>query len=555
MPLHAAIPSLGFGLGLRPAHYRAVFEGDPKVDWFEIISENFMDTDGRPRRHLARIRERYPVAMHGVGLSIGTVDPLHSEYLRKLKSLVDWLNPVLISDHLCWTGVAHRNTHDLLPVPYTEEALAHIVSRIRQVQEVLGRPIAFENPSTYLEFQSSHIPEAEFLARMVEASGCLLLLDVNNVFVTCTNHRIDPKRYMDMLPLDRVAQIHLSGHRNHGTHIVDTHDDHVVDEVWALYRYVIARAGRVPNTMVEWDDNIPDFLVLLAELDKARNAAADRDSPIVLPQIAEAAFLATQTEALDAQQRRMQTAIQTGENGIPDAWIRGSGTFDAAARLGIYIHAYRSRLFEATAEDYPALAHYLGKTRFEAVIDDFITATASDHFNLSRYAAKLPEFVAQRTEIDLFAQALCTLEAAIAHLADLEETMPLSPKHLAGMTPEDLMQSVLHPRTALALFAFDHPVNAYYTALMQEKPIEKPESAPGFLAVFRHEDAVWRMDLGAAEYRMLTLLFSGLPVGDALEQMQDDADIALELSGWFARWMRNGLLAFSPPRARIGQAA
>ncbi|MFO1241643.1 MAG: DUF692 domain-containing protein [Rickettsiales bacterium] len=244
-------PHLGFGLGLRIPHYTHIFEHWPDVDWFEIISENFMDTDGRPKRNLARIRERYPVVMHGIALSIGTVDPLNSEYLQKLKNLIDFVQPAWVSDHLCWTGIAHKNSHDLLPVPYTEEALKHIVARIKQVQDFLERPIALENPSTYLEFKSSRIPEQEFIAAMTKDSGCSLLLDVNNVYVSCYNHRLDPKAYIDALPLDKVAQIHLSGHSNMGTHIVDTHDDHVVDEVWKLYRYVVHKAGRVPNTMVD----------------------------------------------------------------------------------------------------------------------------------------------------------------------------------------------------------------------------------------------------------------------------------------------------------------
>ena len=278
---HEHFPHLGFGLGLRIPHYAHIFEHAPAVDWFEIISENFMDTDGKARRNLARIRERYPVVMHGIALSIGTVDPLNSEYLRKLKKLADEIDPAWISDHLCWTGIAHKNSHDLLPVPYTEEALKHIVGRIKQVQDYLERPIALENPSTYLEFQSSHIPEAEFIAAMAQESGCHLLLDVNNVYVSCYNHRLDAKAYIDALPMDKVAQIHLSGHSNHGTHIIDTHDDHVVDEVWALYKYASHKAGRTINTMVEWDDNLPEWDVLHAELRQSK--ASCRRCPKLCP--------------------------------------------------------------------------------------------------------------------------------------------------------------------------------------------------------------------------------------------------------------------------------
>jgi uncharacterized protein (UPF0276 family) len=296
----ALFPDLGFGLGLRSKHYPYIFEHWPEVDWFEVISENFMNTDGRPKRNLARIRERYPIVMHGVAMSIGTLDPLNSEYLQKLKTLAKWLNPPWITDHLCWTGIAHKNSHDLLPVPYTEEALKHIVTRIRQVQDYLERPLGIENPSTYLEFKTSHIPEAEFIARMAQDSGCNLLLDVNNIYVSCYNHRLDAKAYIDAIPLDKVIQIHLSGHSNMGTHIVDTHDDYVVDEVWALYRYVAHKAGRTPNTMIEWDGKIPEWNVLYGELEKAKTAAADAARYASLPDLAkkETPYVANSITAL-----------------------------------------------------------------------------------------------------------------------------------------------------------------------------------------------------------------------------------------------------------------
>ena len=211
------LPQLGFGLGLRSKHYPYIFEHKPQVDWFEIISENFMDTDGKPRRNLAHVAEHFPIVMHGVSLSIGTVDPLNSDYLHKLKALKKDINAVWISDHLCWTGIAHKNMHDLLPVPYTEEALTHIVQRLRQVQDFLECPIALENPSTYLEFSHSAMPEAEFIARMALESGCRLLLDVNNVYVTCYNHRHDPTCFF----IQRLQEEHPHrGDRIHRGHRV-----------------------------------------------------------------------------------------------------------------------------------------------------------------------------------------------------------------------------------------------------------------------------------------------------------------------------------------------
>lgn len=547
-----SFPDLGFGLGLRTAHYAHIFEHKPAVDWFEIISENFMDTDGRPKRNLARIREHYPIVMHGIALSIGTVDPLNSDYLHKLKKLIECVEPAWITDHLCWTGVAHKNSHDLLPVPYTQEALTHIVGRIRQVQDFLGRPIALENPSTYLEFKSSHIPEAEFIAAMARESGCHLLLDVNNVYVTCYNHRLDAKAYIDALPLDKVVQIHLSGHSNMGTYIIDTHDDHVVDEVWALYKYVIHKAGRTINTMVEWDDKLPAWDVLYAELGKAKAAAHDARHYAPLPELAraETPYVANRVTPLGEAQLRMQEAILLGKNidSKPDEWIRAKEQFAAADQLGVYVNAYRWRLYDVTAEDYPVLQYYLKDEAFDALLTAFVNSVHSGHFNVGKYAAQLPEFVARHRAGDAFAHELAVLENAVVQLGDPPEIAALAPADLEGMTPEGLMGYVLHPRAALQLFAFDYPVNAYYCAMKEDASPTPPAPGKSFVAVFRHEDVVWRMELGEDEYRLLELLFSGLPIGEALGALQAELGIAEEalvpqLSAWFSRWMRNGLLA------------
>ncbi len=548
-------PDLGFGLGLRIDHYPHIFNQWPDVDWFEIISENFMDTDGRPLRNLARIRERYPVVMHGVSMSIGTVDPINSEYMAKLKKLMDWLKPAWVSDHLCWTGVAHKNTHDLLPVPYTEESLKQIISRIKQVQDYLERPIALENPSTYLEFKASHIREEEFISRMAEESGCHLLLDVNNVYVSCYNHRLDPKAYIDAMPLDKVAQIHLSGHTNKGTHIVDTHDDHVVDEVWALYRYTINKAQRTITTMVEWDGNIPEFDVLNAELAKAKVAAQDAHNYGTLPDLAKnhPYYIANMETPLVEQQTRMQAAIVTGKDPEqnPAAWIREKPDFPAAEQLNVYIESYRFRLYDVVAEDYPVLQTYLGDDAFEKLIWSFLDAAQSEHFNIGRYAARLPAFLKQYNPVDAFAVEIAKLENAVSQLTDPAETVALEPQHLGALTADTLMEMKLHPRTALELFSFAYPVNAYYIAVKEESLPEKPALQHSFVAVFRHDDVVWRMDLGENEYHLLTKLFSGVPIGQAMDELQheralpDDA-LAANLSDWFSRWIRNGLLAKEP---------
>ncbi len=265
---------LGFGLGLRPQHYSEILDGDPAVDWFEVISENYMVGGGQPLRMLDRVRERFPVVMHGVSLSIASTAPLDMDYLAGLKALADRVQPKWVSDHLCWTGVHGVNLHDLLPVPYTEEALAHVVDRIGRVQDYLGRRIAIENVSSYFEYAHSQMSEWEFAAELARRADCWLLLDVNNVFVSGINHDFDGDAFIDAIPVDRVVQFHLAGHSEAQGHLVDTHDQPVRDEVFELYGKALERFGPV-STMIERDDNIPPLAELVAELDRAR-AIADR---------------------------------------------------------------------------------------------------------------------------------------------------------------------------------------------------------------------------------------------------------------------------------------
>lgn len=263
----------GFGLGLRAVYYPEILGAPQPVDWFEILSENYMVPGGRPLAMLDRIRADYPLRMHGVSLSIASTDPLDFDYLRALKNLAARVEPELVSDHLAWTGVKGFNLHDLLPVPLTSEALDHCVARVARVQEFLGRRIALENPSTYVAFAGAELSEAEFLSELAARADCLLLLDVNNVFVSSFNHGFDAEKYFGALPKDRVAQIHLAGHTSLETHKIDTHDQPVCDEVWSLFAHVRKKFGAIP-AMIERDDAFPPFADLLAELDHMRDIAA-----------------------------------------------------------------------------------------------------------------------------------------------------------------------------------------------------------------------------------------------------------------------------------------
>ena len=263
-------PNLGLGLGLRSVHYQHILNETPQVDWFEVISENYMDSGGRPRYVLEQVAERYPIVMHGVSLSIGSTDPLNFEYLRKLLDLARATNALWISDHVCWTGSRGQER----PRPFAHSLYrpgpAPRDRRVRAVQDFLERPLVLENPSTYITFADSTMPECEFLTRMAEATGCGLLLDVNNVFVSCFNHDLDPFEFVRSIPTERVVQFHLAGHTNCGTHLIDTHDGHVVNPVWELYRLAHELTGGV-STLLEWDAKIPPFPIVHAEVLKVRD--------------------------------------------------------------------------------------------------------------------------------------------------------------------------------------------------------------------------------------------------------------------------------------------
>ena len=267
------LPVLGYGIGLRTVHFAEILERRLAVDFFEAITENFLDTGGRPLHVLDRVAERTPVVLHGVSLNIGSTAPLDFAYLGKVKELARRVNAPWVTDHLCWTGVAGRNTHDLLPLPLNEESLEHVAARVRTVQDFLERPLHLENPSTYLELSASTMGEAEFFVRLTEKAGCGLLLDVNNVFVSSFNHGWDAEAYVDAIPADRVVQVHLAGHTDKGTHLLDTHSDHVRDEVWTLYERLVRRIGAV-TTLVEWDADIPALDVVHAEALMAKDATA-----------------------------------------------------------------------------------------------------------------------------------------------------------------------------------------------------------------------------------------------------------------------------------------
>lgn len=273
LPKHD-FPFLGFGLGLRTVHYHDIIETQPKIDWFEILTENYLVPGGKPLYYLDRIKEHYPIVMHGVSMSLGSSDPLDLAYLKQVKALASRVNARWISDHICWTGIHGKNMHDLLPLPYTEEAIAHFAKKVNQAQDILEQPLLIENASSYVTYSDSHMTEWDFVNEIIKRTGCYLLLDVNNIYVSGFNHDFEPMDYIRAIPPERVKQIHLAGHTNNGDHIIDTHDHDVIDPVWALYSKTLEHVGKV-STMIERDDHIPPLTELMQELEQAKHIARD----------------------------------------------------------------------------------------------------------------------------------------------------------------------------------------------------------------------------------------------------------------------------------------
>lgn len=532
---------MSFGLGLRSIHYNYILKNRPSVDWFEIISENFMETEGPALNNLSKIKEIYPIVMHGVSLSIGSINSNNFEYLSKLKKLIKFTNPLWISDHLCFTGTGKNNTHDLLPIPYTEESLNHVIRKIKEVQDYLEMEIALENPSTYLDFKSSQMQESEFISRMIEGAKCNLLLDINNVYVTCYNHGLSPKKYIDDLNIKRIKQIHLSGHCNKGTHIIDTHDNFVVEEVWNLYKYTINKSQRIINTMIEWDDNIPEFPVLYQELQKAKIAAKNCKN-YEIPKIEIFSRRNYKTfENLKSSQKIMEHSILKSHNLKASQWIIGKKNFSAKNKLSVYINAYRIRLEESITEDFPVLKKYLGEEKFKILVNDFVKNTTSTHYNLAKYSQKLLSFTKKKLHKDKFSQEICELESSILEIYDQEETTPLSSEDLKNFTEKDLFNSRLLPRKALKLHKFSYQINQFYQDTMDNNVNAKKNKEDSYLVVFRDKNKIWRMPMEKNEFIILRKIFSGKRIGEALES--STANNPDDIKKWFSRWISNNILS------------
>ncbi len=469
--------NLGFGLGLRQKHVDQIILKKPKdIDWFEIISENYFNPRSKSRKDVEVLRQDYPFVMHGVSLSIGSTDPLDMEYMKQLKNLERWLQPELVSDHICWTGINNFNSHDLLPVPYTEESLQNMIVKICQVQDYLGRQIALENPSTYLEFKQSNIPEWDFINTLAHESDCLLLMDINNIYVNCFNHNYDPQKYINSFSHERIAQIHLAGHKNYGTHIIDTHSDHIADEVLELYKFAISKFGN-RSTMIEWDSNIPSLGTMFSELKKVKQASESAYKNNHYAKIEK--FRNKKTEKLSSLYNKFQSYLLKPHDleFEPENWIKQKDNLSEVDQIKIYASAYRTRLFDLIVNEYNASKKYLSKENFAKLVRSYIEYQPSKFRNIDEYIYNFPKFA--KKYVDEISYELLYLESEISLF---QEILP------------DL-------NSATKTLEFNNDVNLIYSACMNDGlsnlTLSQIEGKKITLEIGVDEDGVYRSKISA----------------------------------------------------------
>ncbi len=545
-------PLLGCGVGLRTQHYNHILSERPKMDWFEATSENFMDSGGRPIQVLEKVRRNYPVALHGVSLSIGSADPLDLKYLERLKALVLRIDPAIVSDHLCWSGVEEEILHDLLPLPFTEEAITYLVPRIQKVQEFIGRTILMENVSTYVTYKHSVMPEWEFITEVARRSGCGILLDLNNVYVNSKNHNFDPFEYVRNIPGDFVGQFHLAGHTDMGTFLFDTHSSTVINPVWELYREALRLYGRV-TTLIEWDEAVPEFSGLAEECEKARVIYLqhpEKQSSKKEPENISRVPLRDTANApsLLAVQRIMKARIHPGRQ-IAAEEIKKVLNIAGEERLDAYSNGYVARVHESLSEVYQAVKHLAGDQAFEALAHHYAAAYSSHNYNLNYAGEHLPEFLktVALSENLPFLPDLARLEWQVAQAFHAFQGEPFDASVLSAFAPEGFEKLHIHFQPSVSIVASEWPVLDLWKArktLLKEINIDLVDR-PQNVLVFRNGLEVFCEAVDLAQSRLLGGLLSGRTLGEACEWFAENLSDhePADVSAWFARWAANSLVA------------
>jgi uncharacterized protein (UPF0276 family) len=542
----------GLGLGLRTSHYADFLAGPQPVDWLEIITDNYLVDGGKPLVMLDSIRRDYPMAMHGVAMSLGSAEGVSLDYLRRVKALAERVQPMWVSDHLCWGAWHGRVLHDLYPMPYTEEAARHLVTQIQRAQDILQRRLVIENVSSYVDYRSSATTEWDFLRHVVEAADALLLVDVNNVYVSSVNHGFDPLDYLRAMPGDRVQQMHLAGHSYNGDLIIDTHDHPVCDAVWDLFAQACRLWGHVPS-MIERDDHIPPLPELLEELDRARAivAAHAQDSapqPVLKP---EARPWATRDpQAWVSAQDAMAEHVLTPRLAPPaDAWVRARDAADAQRRAGVYRHAFRARLAEALGESFERVRYYMGSDDFEPIAQAFAVTHPPVVRSLGDYGADFPAHLGA-----LFPDAPVIVELAQLDWDLRKRFDAIDAPALDARQPEALA-AVLHSSHALHPSLVLRPITTNVVSIWQAlaDDVEVPEAQalprPATLAVWRHGLETHFRTLVDGEAEVLCAMAAGECLADVADRIGGTPSLPepAVLAGWLTRWRDDGLLAVPQP--------
>ncbi len=545
---------MGCGAGLRNKHYSFILSQWPKIDWFEAVTENFMDTGGKPLQVLTDIRAHYPVALHGVSMSIGTTDPIDRNYLKKLNALVRRIDPFVVSDHLCWTGVGGDNLHDLLPLPFTEEAISHIVERVGQVQESLNRKILLENISTYVTYKHSVMPEWEFLVEVARRSGCGILLDLNNIYVNSVNHLFDPLDYLKAVPGEWVGQFHLAGHTDKGGYLFDTHSAAVVEKVWKIYQQALDLYGPV-STLIEWDEAIPDFARLSQEVEKARvyyQKSMPQD-PTKTARMADHKLVISGSKhnkapGLRDLQLGMRTRIQShGTTSASSAWLNPQGGVEGDERMDVYAEGYLARVMEALAEVYETIYHLLGRDAFIELSESYIHAHPSHSYNLNFIGDHMTEYIQETPVIKKlpFLSDLASLEWSVAKAFHATNEDVFDPRSLEGLAEEDWDQLKINFQPSVTVISSSWPILDIWKA--RKTPLKEIDidliDRPQTVLVYRRGLEVVCQMIDPSQAKLIRSLIDKRSLGESCAVLAERSGAEEPPVGeWFSSWVGQGIL-------------
>ena len=568
--------SAGFGLGLRTPHYTDFLASPQPLDWLEIITDNFLVDGGKPLAMLDRIRRDYPVAMHGVAMSIGAAGGIDTAYLSKVKALADRIEPMWVSDHLCWIGPGPEQLHDLYPLPYTDEAARHVIAQIRRTQDILQRRLVLENVSSYVAFGHNAASEWQFLSHIANTADCLLLVDVNNIYVSSVNHGFDPLDYLNGLPSERVQQMHLAGHADHGDYIVDTHDHPVVPAVWRLYEAACQRFGAVA-TMIERDDDIPPLATLLDELALARSiaqrVAEAADVPPVIsptPPIASPTWQASgAAPALQMVQAQWTDYILNRSPNAKSADSSNAPNRDHAAltgtspqRMGIYHHAYRARLAEVLADSFAKTALYMGTETFDEQARAFAVQMPPRTRSLGRYGDAFPAHLSHVYPDNPELHELAQLDWDLRTRFDSADTPALDAAAVHAADPAQAQTWLtraqpLHP--SLVLRSITSNVVQIWRAMDDDAEVPEVQllDAPKTLAIWRKGQQPHFQTLDADEAAFVRQLQAGSSIECTADALAGTAQLPDpgRLAAWLQAWLRDGLLGAAVGERTCGTIA